>query len=130
TRALGDAHLGAVGLDLVAHACGLALVHEHHVAGVDRHVAVDDAAGLVGLARLAVLLGRVDAVDEEAVARRQHLHHFALPALVLAGDDNDGVALPELHGHSTSGASDTMRMNFLSRSSRPTGPKMRVPRGV
>ena len=30
---------------------------------------------------------------------------------------------------STSGASDTMRMNFLSRSSRPTGPKMRVPRG-
>ena len=31
---------------------------------------------------------------------------------------------------STSGASETMRMNFLSRSSRPTGPKMRVPRGV
>ena len=31
--------------------------------------------------------------------------------------------------HSTSGASETMRMNFLSRSSRPTGPKMRVPRG-
>src|SRR4051795_1274541 len=29
----------------------------------------------------------------------------------------------------TSGASDTIFMNFLSRSSRPTGPKMRVPRG-
>src|SRR3954453_2308820 len=31
--------------------------------------------------------------------------------------------------YSTSGASDTMRMNLRSRSSRPTGPKMRVPRG-
>jgi hypothetical protein len=30
----------------------------------------------------------------------------------------------------TSGASETMRMNLRSRSSRPTGPKMRVPRGV
>ena len=29
----------------------------------------------------------------------------------------------------TSGASETIFMNFLSRSSRPTGPKMRVPRG-
>ena len=27
------------------------------------------------------------------------------------------------------GASETIRMNFLSRSSRPTGPKMRVPCG-
>ncbi len=27
------------------------------------------------------------------------------------------------------GANETMRMNFFSRSSRPTGPKMRVPRG-
>ncbi|SKX90016.1 Uncharacterised protein [Mycobacteroides abscessus subsp. massiliense] len=31
--------------------------------------------------------------------------------------------------YSTSGASETIFMNFLSRSSRPTGPKMRVPRG-
>jgi hypothetical protein len=33
------------------------------------------------------------------------------------------------HLQITSGASEMMRMNFLSRSSRPTGPKMRVPRG-
>ena len=33
------------------------------------------------------------------------------------------------HDHNTSGASETMRMNLRSRSSRPTGPKMRVPRG-
>ena len=31
--------------------------------------------------------------------------------------------------HKTSGASETMRMKRLSRSSRATGPKMRVPRG-
>ena len=31
---------------------------------------------------------------------------------------------------STSGASEMIFMNFLSRSSRPTGPKMRVPRGL
>jgi hypothetical protein len=30
---------------------------------------------------------------------------------------------------STSGASEMIFMNFFSRSSRPTGPKMRVPRG-
>ena len=32
-------------------------------------------------------------------------------------------------GYNTSGASETIRMNLRSRSSRPTGPKMRVPRG-
>ena len=31
--------------------------------------------------------------------------------------------------YSTSGASEMIFMNRLSRSSRPTGPKMRVPRG-
>ena len=31
--------------------------------------------------------------------------------------------------YNTSGASETIRMKRLSRSSRPTGPKMRVPRG-
>src|SRR5690606_37516992 len=58
-------------------------------------------------------------------------------ALVLAADDLDVIAglqaggtafVPGCH-HSTSGASETMRMNFFSRSSRATGPKTRVPRG-
>ena len=34
-----------------------------------------------------------------------------------------------LRHHSTSGANETMRMNFFSRSSRATGPNTRVPRG-
>src|SRR3989440_5834677 len=34
------------------------------------------------------------------------------------------------HPHKTSGASETIFMKFLSRNSRATGPKMRVPRGL
>ena len=116
-------------LDLVADADLLALVHQHHVAGVDGHVLVDDAALLVGTARLRVLRRRVDAVHDDLVGLREDVLDLALLALVLAGDHLDGVTLLELH-HNTSGASDTMRMNLRSRSSRPTGPKMRVPRGV
>ena len=82
------------------------------------------------LAGLRVLLGGVDAVDDDLVVGGEDVDDLALLALVLAGDHHDGVTLLQLHGHSTSGASETMRMNFLSRSSRPTGPKMRVPRGV
>ena len=57
---------------------------------------------------------------------------LARSALVLAGDHLDGVALLDriAMAQSTSGASETIFMNFLSRSSRPTGPKMRVPRGL
>ena len=57
---------------------------------------------------------------------------LALLAAVLALEDPDAVALLDLEpGHQiTSGASDTIFMNFFSRSSRPTGPKMRVPAGV
>src|SRR4029079_11774047 len=51
-------------------------------------------------------------------------------ALVLAGKDDDLVALLDLGGHyNTSGASEMIFMWFLARSSRGTGPKMRVPTG-
>ncbi len=49
---------------------------------------------------------------------------LSLPAMTI-----DRVALLDLHGHNTSGAREMIFMNRLSRSSRPTGPKMRVPRG-
>src|SRR5688500_6409382 len=61
---LGDAHLRAVVFDLVADAGRLALVDEHHVGSVDRHVLVDDAALLVLLAGLLVLASQVDAADD------------------------------------------------------------------
>src|SRR6185369_16019969 len=76
--------------------------------------------------------------------------HLAFGPLVVTANHPDGITLGDvglyclgqwlganpprflveqrLH-YSTSGASDTIFMNFFSRSSRPTGPKMRVARG-
>lgn len=82
------------------------------------------------LADLGVLGDALDALDDDAVTVGEHLEDAPLLALVLARDDDDEVALLDLgHGQSTSGASEMIFMNRLSRSSRPTGPKMRVPRG-
>src|SRR6185503_14373041 len=80
-----------------------------------------------------VLLDPVDALDQDPLLLRVSRDDLALGAAVRAGDDLDGVALLDLHGrpghHNTSGASEMIFMKRLSRSSRPTGPKMRVPRG-
>ena len=76
-----------------------------------------------------VPLGGGDALDDDLVAflgmtlAIRTLVPLSLPAMTRTVSPD-----LELH-HSTSGASETIRMNFLSRSSRPTGPKMRVPRG-
>ena len=53
----------------------------------------------------------------------------AAPADVLAREHTTSSPFFSLHAHNTSGASETIRMKRRSRSSRPTGPKMRVPRG-
>src|SRR5688572_16462373 len=50
-----------------------------------------DAALRVGLARLAVTRGDVDAVDHHLAVLGQDLSHRAGAALVLAGQDNDAV---------------------------------------
>src|SRR6476469_491263 len=108
------------------------------VRDVDRHFLRDDSARLV-LHRvgLRVPLHLVDAVDDDVrvvdIAR-----DVAALALVAPCDDDDAVALPDLaHGglfevrwrQRTSGASETIFMNRSVRSSRVTGPKMRVPIG-
>src|SRR4051812_23349127 len=134
--ALGDPHsprLAVFTLDeLLADAGRLAVgVAHHHVGNVDRRLGGDDPARLAATLVLrdpGVLLDPVDALDQHAVAFRVGLDDLALCALVLAGDHQHGVALLHLH-HSTSGAREMIFMNRLSRSSRPTGPKMRVPRG-
>ena len=69
-------------------------------------------------------------VDDRAPGVGQHLLDLARAALVAAGEDDDLVALLDLRGHySTSGASEMILTWFLARSSRGTGPKMRVPTG-
>ena len=49
-------------------------------------------------------------------------------AFIFAGNDQNGVPAADTH-YTTSGAREMMRMNPLSRNSRATGPKIRVPRG-
>src|SRR6202043_671932 len=59
-----------------------------------------------------------------------HLDSLAGATLVAARDHDHRVALFDFRGHhNTSGASEMIFMWFLARSSRGTGPKMRVPTG-
>src|SRR5439155_17213410 len=112
-------------------------VDQHHVRDVDRTLGLDDAADLPAAldvaqgARPLVTLLHVGALDPHAVAERIGAKHRADVAGALAGGDFDAIALadPEAGHQSTSGASDTIFMKLRSRSSRATGPKMRVPRG-
>src|SRR5208283_3022426 len=68
--------------------------------------------------------------DDRAAFDRHHLADLAGLALVAAGHDHDPIAPLDLGGHhSTSGASEMILTWFLARSSRGTGPKMRVPTG-
>src|SRR6185436_5887174 len=136
---LGDAGALAV-LARDADAARLAggRVDQHHVRHVDRALHLDDAAELLGAlgvaqrARLDVPLDDVHALDVDAVVLRIDALDAPGAAAVLAGDDADGVVTADAHGHgqSTSGASETIFMKLRSRSSRATGPKMRVPRGL
>ncbi len=55
---------------------------------------------------------------------------LAAAALVAPAEHDHPVAFPDLgRHHSTSGASEMIFMWFFARSSRGTGPKMRVPTG-
>src|SRR5215218_2068661 len=122
-------------LDDRLHARGLLVLRiaQGDVREVDRALPLDDAARLHRAgARARVALDDVQALDVDALLARVDAQHLALLAAVLAADDDDLVALDDArgHGYSTSGASDTIFMKLRSRSSRATGPKMRVPRGL
>src|SRR5213082_445924 len=100
-----------------------------NVGQVDRLLLGDDAA-LLRLGLLLVALHHVDAAHQRLVLCGAHLEHLAGAALVAAGQNHNLVAFPDLGSHhSTSGASEMIFMWFLARSSRGTGPKMRVPTG-
>src|SRR3954449_4122203 len=133
SRAPRDAHAATVLVAAHADAGRLVVlgIDDRHVGHVDRALALDHADLLVGPAggRALVALDHVQALDEHALGGAVDAEHLARLALVLAGDDDDGVVGADLH-QSTSGASETMRMKPPSRSSRATGPKMRVPRGA
>ena len=84
-------------------------------------------------ASLLMALDDVQPLDEHVPVVGCDARDFsALPPLA-SGDDEDRVTLLDLeldrHRHNTSGASEMIFMNRLYRSSRATGPKMRVPIG-
>src|SRR6266850_8470799 len=130
SRAFGDAYLLAIRMNLEADAGRLAVAADDcDVGQVDRRLLGDDAA-LLGLGLLLVALDEIDAAHQRLVLVRTHLEHLAGAPLVAAVQHDHLVALADLGGHhSTSGASEMIFMWFLARSSRGTGPKIRVPTG-
>src|SRR5512145_1017822 len=93
----------------------------------------------MGLPGLDVPFHHVELLDENPALLAVDLENAADLPLFPAGDHLDDVVFADLqlvHGfhfappaHRTSGAREIIFMNFLSRSSRATGPKIRVPRG-
>src|SRR6267378_7183222 len=128
---LEEAHLLAVGERLEPDAVRFlhGRVPDRHLRHGERHFLLDDAALLATLGvGLLVLLHHIHALDDHA-AVGEHLDYGAAPALVTAGEHDNLIAFANLFHQSTSGASEMIFMNCWLRSSRVTGPKMRVPIG-
>src|SRR5258707_1297945 len=129
---LEHAHLAAVlqGLETDAVALLGRRIENQYVRHMQGRFALDDAALHAHLRiGLLVLLGHVEPLDAQAIVR-QHFDDGALASFVPTGDQNHRVAFANLlHIHSTSGASEIIFMNCTLRSSRVTGPKIRVPMG-
>src|SRR5690606_258835 len=105
-------------------------IGDRDVGDVNRGFATLDTAALILSGRLDVLGDHVDALDHDLVLVGQHSQDLAAGALVLAADDDDRDGVADLLHHSTSGARLTIRKTRYQRSSRATGPKMRVPMGL
>src|SRR5690348_1295941 len=133
SRALRHAHAATVVVAADADARRLVVlgIDDRHVGDVDAGLALDhaDLGVRVRRVRALVALDHVQALDEDLVGLAVDPQDAAGLALVLAGDDDHLVVGADLH-QSTSGASETIFMKPPSRSSRATGPKMRVPRGL
>src|SRR4029450_13466522 len=136
-RLAGDAGLAAVGELLAPHPRGFvaARIYQHHVGQMQGRLALDDAALPKLLGRLLVLLHEIEPLHHHAALPGHHPQDLAALAALPARDDHHGVALPYVRlrhrvPQMTSGASETILVNCLSRSSRATGPKMRVPTGL
>src|SRR5690606_4034767 len=131
---LSDARFDAV-LDLEADARRPRLVRlrlridKRDVAQVDRRFLGEDA-GILASGLLGVATHQVDALHQGAGLFGNDAQDLPGLALVLARQHDDLVALLDLGSHySTSGASEMIFMWLRERSSRGTGPKMRVPIG-
>ena len=105
-------------LDLVGDAGALAALGAHHLhlAGGNGGLSLHDAALFALLAGLDVAGHHVDALHDDLGFAGDGAEHLALLALVLTGQNHDGVILLDVHTHtslppySTSGARDRIFM--------------------
>src|SRR5687768_16185859 len=100
---------------------------------MDRAFALHDGTLGMLLVFSRVALDHLGAFHDHALLVTQYFEHFTAFAAFRARDNHDLIALFDmalLHTQITSGASEIIFINFLSRNSRATGPKMRVPRGL
>src|SRR5262249_43881842 len=120
------------GLRLRLCLLGRVFLDQTHVRDVNRAFALGDLALRVVLRLAEVLLNNTHAFDQDALLLRQHFQNFSGRTFEVPRDHFDFVAFFNVKSesaHNTSGASETIFMKLRSRSSRATGPKMRVPRG-
>src|SRR6266850_1233263 len=131
--AAAGADLAAVGEDLDAGTRGLVAprADDEHVGEGQRPLPLDDAALPQLLRGTLVLLDHVDVLHEHTSFFGNDAQHLAALAPFLAGDDADRIAATNVNAlhQMTSGAREMILVNCRSRSSRATGPKMRVPTG-
>src|SRR5437762_3783805 len=130
---LADAELAAVRehLDPAPRRPVAPAADDEDVGERQRALALDDAALPQLLRRPLVLLHHVELFHQHPAGDGQDPQHLAALAPLLAGDDRYRVAASHvslLH-QMTSGASEMILVNCRSRSSRATGPKIRVPTG-
>src|ERR1017187_3600713 len=139
------ARLAARGMvDVMRHADGLvaAGAHQQYLGGRKGAFALRNAAlDLLGRIGPGVPLDHHHVLHQDLAGPPVDAQDAAGLSLVAAGDHLDGVFLPQIDAHRlgrlsfcdshqiTSGASETIFMNFFSRSSRATGPNTRVPTG-
>lgn len=105
---------------------------EIDVRGVDGSLLRNDAALLVGSVGLDGLLDDRNALDNDLVLGGESTQDNALLAAILTRENltlSPFLIYIYLPNYRVSGASETIFMYFLSRSSRATGPKIRVPTG-
>src|SRR5260370_14696388 len=129
-------------IDVVRHPHRLvaARAHQHDVGCLDRALALRDAAlDLLPRVGTRVTFDHHHVLHQNLAGLAIHREHAALFALVTAGNHFDRVFLLDIDPYwlgpfpvcdchqITSGASETIFMNFLSRSSLATGPNKRVP---
>src|SRR5690606_19395972 len=104
-------------------------VGDRDVRQVQRRFLLHDTAGIARLGS-GVPLDEVNALNDDAALLGENLRNRPGLALVTPGQNDDVVAFLDLGCHQrTSGAREMIFMNFLPRSSRVTGPKIRVPIG-